>query len=55
MYAMLALVAVTLVGKAAPVSEAELKNLLAAIRQSRTTQADFQECLSSIPAASAGV
>src|SRR5947199_10262112 len=43
MYAMLALVAVTLVGRAAPVSEAELKHLLAAIRQSRTTQADFQE------------
>src|SRR5262249_7751491 len=27
----------------APLSEAELKNLLAAIRQNRTTQADFQE------------
>ncbi len=31
------------VGKAAPLSEADLKNLLAGIRQNRTTQADFQE------------
>jgi outer membrane lipoprotein carrier protein len=31
------------VAKSAPISEAELKNLLAAIRQNRTTQADFQE------------
>jgi outer membrane lipoprotein carrier protein len=31
------------VAKSAPLSEAELKNLLAAIRQNRTTQADFQE------------
>src|SRR5215216_4664857 len=29
--------------KGAPVSESELKNLLAAIRQNRSTQADFQE------------
>jgi len=29
--------------KAAPLSETELKNLLAAIRQNRSTQADFQE------------
>src|SRR6266699_2680863 len=31
------------VGKAAPLSEADLKNLLAGIRQNRSTQADFQE------------
>ena len=31
------------VAKSAPISESELKNLLAAIRQNRTTQADFQE------------
>ena len=31
------------VATSAPISEAELKNLLAAIRQNRTTQADFQE------------
>jgi outer membrane lipoprotein-sorting protein len=35
--------ALTPVAKSAPLSEAELKNLLAAIRQNRTTQADFQE------------
>ena len=35
--------ALTSVAKSAPLSEAELKNLLAAIRQNRTTQADFQE------------
>jgi outer membrane lipoprotein carrier protein len=33
----------TSVAKSAPLSEGELKNLLAAIRQNRTTQADFQE------------
>jgi len=43
MCAMLTLVAVTLVGRASPLPEAELKNLLAAIRQNRMTQADFQE------------
>src|SRR3954469_17474745 len=43
MYAMLALVALTFIARAAPLSEADLKNLLAAIRQNRTTQADFQE------------
>ena len=39
------LVASTLapVAKSAPLSESELKNLLAAIRQNRSTQADFQE------------
>src|SRR6266853_6355795 len=42
-YAMLAVVTVTLIARAAPLSEAELKNFLAAIRQNRTTQADFQE------------
>ena len=35
--------ALTSVAKSAPLSEAELENLLAAIRQNRTTQADFQE------------
>src|ERR1043166_1672664 len=42
-YAILAVVVVRFVVQAAPLSEAELKNLLAAIRQNRTTQADFQE------------
>jgi outer membrane lipoprotein carrier protein len=41
--AILAVVAVTLIARAAPLSEAEVKNLLAAIRQNRTTRADFQE------------
>lgn len=41
--AMLAFLLVTSTGKTAPLSEAELKNLLAAIRQNRSTQADFQE------------
>jgi outer membrane lipoprotein carrier protein len=31
------------VAKSAPVSDSELKNLLAAVRQNRSTQADFQE------------
>ena len=35
--------ALTPVAESAPFSEAELKNLLAAIRQHRTTKADFQE------------
>jgi outer membrane lipoprotein carrier protein len=35
--------ALTSVAKSAPISDGELKNLLAAIRQNRTTQADFQE------------
>ena len=43
MYAILAVVVVRFVAQAAPLSEAELKNLLTAIRQNRTTQADFQE------------
>jgi outer membrane lipoprotein carrier protein len=42
-YAILAVVALMSIARAAPLSEAELKNLLAAIRQNRTTQADFQE------------
>jgi outer membrane lipoprotein carrier protein len=42
-YAMLAVVALMSIAGAAPLSEAELKNLLAAIRQNRTTQADFHE------------
>jgi outer membrane lipoprotein carrier protein len=36
-------VTLTSVAKGAPLSESDLKNLLAAIRQNRTTQADFQE------------
>jgi outer membrane lipoprotein carrier protein len=35
--------ALALVAQGAPLSGTELKNLLAAIRQNRTTQADFQE------------
>jgi outer membrane lipoprotein carrier protein len=35
--------ALTAITHAAPVSEGELKNLLATIRQNRSTQADFQE------------
>ena len=35
--------ALTSVARSAPLPETELKNLLAAIRQNRTTQADFQE------------
>src|SRR5215813_10124685 len=42
-YATIAVVTLTFITRAAPLSEAELKNLLAAIRQNRTTQADFQE------------
>jgi outer membrane lipoprotein carrier protein len=36
-------IALTCITNSAPVSQAELKNLLAAIRQNRSTQADFQE------------
>jgi len=43
LYAFLLFVGLISVGKAAPLSEADLKNLLAGIRQNRTTQADFQE------------
>ncbi len=35
--------ALTSVAKSAPISDSELKNLLAAVRQNRSTQADFQE------------
>src|SRR5437667_8398001 len=42
-YAMLAVVALMSIARAAPLSEVEVKHLLAAIRQNRTTQADFQE------------
>ena len=41
--AALAFVSLTSFGKTAPLSEADLKNLLAGIRQNRSTQADFQE------------
>src|SRR6059058_1520267 len=41
--AALAFAALTSIGKTAPLSEADLKNLLASIRQNRITQADFQE------------
>src|SRR5215475_1254069 len=36
-------IALTCITNGAPVSEAELKNLLATIRRNRSTQADFQE------------
>src|SRR5437773_6151916 len=36
-------VALTCIANGAPVSETDLKNLLAGIRQNRITQADFQE------------
>jgi outer membrane lipoprotein-sorting protein len=42
-YAMLAVVAVTLIARGAPLSDADLKNLLAGVRQNRSTQADFQD------------
>src|SRR5947208_7960090 len=41
--AVLAFVALTSTEKTAPLSEADLKNLLAGIRANRSTQADFQE------------
>jgi len=41
--AVLAFVALTSPAKTAPLSEADLKNLLAGIRANRSTQADFQE------------
>src|SRR5215813_8798928 len=37
------LIALTCIASSAPLSETELKNLLAGIRQHRSTQADFQE------------
>ena len=42
-YAVLALIALMSIARAAPLSESELRNLLASIRQNRSTQADFQE------------
>jgi outer membrane lipoprotein carrier protein len=42
-YGILVVSALASVAKSAPLSESEQKNLLAAIRQNRTTQADFQE------------
>ena len=42
-YAIVAVLTLTSIARTAPLSEAELKNLLAAIRQNRSTQADFQE------------
>jgi outer membrane lipoprotein-sorting protein len=42
-FAGLASVALTSIARTAPLSEADLKNLLAGIRQKRSTQADFQE------------
>src|SRR6478672_2893034 len=39
----LAFVTLPSLGKTAPLSEGDLKNLLAGIRQNRSTQADFQE------------
>lgn len=41
--AALIFVALTCIANSAPLSEAELNNLLASIRQNRSTQADFQE------------
>src|SRR6267378_4802419 len=41
--AVLAFLALTSIASSAPLSEADLKNLLAGIRQNRSTQADFQE------------
>src|SRR5213080_1050694 len=42
-YGIFVVFTLTPVAKSAALSEAEVKNLLAAIRQNRTTQADFQE------------
>ena len=42
-YAIVAVLTLTSIVRTAPLSETDLKNLLAAIRQNRTTQADFQE------------
>jgi outer membrane lipoprotein-sorting protein len=42
-YGIFLLSALASVAKGAPLSESELKNLLGAIRQNRSTQADFQE------------
>jgi outer membrane lipoprotein-sorting protein len=42
-FAGLAFIALTSRARTAPLSEADLKNLLAGVRQNRSTQADFQE------------
>ena len=42
-FAGLASVALTSIARTAPLSEADLKNLLAGVRQNRSTQADLQE------------
>src|SRR5436190_8771653 len=42
-YAIVAVLTLTAIARTAPLSEIDLKNLLAAIRQNRTTQAEFQE------------
>jgi outer membrane lipoprotein carrier protein len=42
-YGIVVVSALASVAKGAPLSESELKNLLAEVRQNRTTQADFQE------------
>jgi chaperone LolA len=42
-WAVIIFVSLVSVANSAPISEADLKNLLAAIRQNRITQADFQE------------
>jgi hypothetical protein len=42
-YVVLLSLALTSAAQTAPLSEADLKNLLAGIRTNRTTQADFQE------------
>jgi outer membrane lipoprotein carrier protein len=41
--AVLAFTALTSIARTAPLSEVDLKNLLAGVRQNRSTQADFQE------------
>jgi outer membrane lipoprotein carrier protein len=42
-YSVFVAFALATVAKSAPISDSELKNLLAAIRQNRSTQADFEE------------
>src|SRR5881397_2619701 len=42
-FAGLASIVLTSIARTAPLSEADLKNLLAGVRQNRSTQADFQE------------
>src|SRR5438094_9853646 len=42
-FAGLASMVLTTIARTAPLSEADLKNLLAGVRQNRSTQADFQE------------